>query len=420
MTGSRRVWRTTVAVALAILGTAMADGRVLAQDQASSLSASFRRAALRAKGALVSVRVPDGFRAGAPYVPTRPGRFGPAPIMPPFVDRTADADGRVASTGVVIDADKGYILAADHPTEGASQLIVTFPDGNERPTSQIRRDPRSDLALLVVDMQGLHPGQVNWGDPARLEPGDWLIALGQPGIGDPTMSVGVYSTRRRGDGEVLLETDAAISRIGAGGVLVNLNGDVVGIGKRAGRRADGFEGMGHAIPADRARRIAADLAQFGQVRRAYLGITVAPAEPAMPGRGGSPPRVRVASVGIGTPAAEAGVRPGDLILTVGSRPVDSMGGVQEAVELAPIGEELTLTIERQGQRIEIKVRTRAVPMPMGTSTSPRSNPYVETRRDGQRGGAIVPPGPGSPGGGIGPGPLPPLVPPDGPPGPPEP
>ena len=424
MIGSRRVWRTRVAVALALLGTAIADGRGIAQDQAASLSGSFRRAASRARGALVSVRIPDGIRSGLPYMPTRPGRFGPAPLMPPMLDRPADADSRLACTGVVIDADKGYILTAALPTDGASQLIVTFPDGNERVTSQVRRDLRSDLALLVVDMQGLRSGQANWGDPAKLEPGDWLIALGQPGVGDPTMSVGVFSTRRRGGGEVLLETDAAITRIGAGGVLVNLNGDVVGIGKLVGRRAGGFEGMGHAIPADRARRIAADLAQFGQVRRAYLGVTVAPAEPAGPGRGGSPPRVQVASVGIGTPAAEAGVRPGDLILAVGPRPVDSMASVLEAVELAPIGEEVSLTLERQGRRIEVKVKTRAVPMPMGSGTPPGSNPLVETRRDSRRGGAIGPrtpsPGPGAPGGAIVPGPLPPLTPPDGPPGPAEP
>ena len=125
-------------------------------------------------------------------------------------------------------------------------------------------------------MQGLHPTAVSWGNPDKLEPGDWLVALGQPGVGDPSMSVGVFSTRRRGGGEELLETDAAITRVGAGGVLINLNGEVVGICKLGGRRADGFEGMGHAIPADRARRVADDLGRFGQVRRAYLGITVEP------------------------------------------------------------------------------------------------------------------------------------------------
>src|SRR5947209_5074453 len=95
MIGSRRVWRTRVTVALAILGTAIADGRGIAQDQAASLSGSFRRAVSRARGALVSVRVPDGSRSGLPYMPTRPGRFGPAPFMPPMPDRPADAESRL-------------------------------------------------------------------------------------------------------------------------------------------------------------------------------------------------------------------------------------------------------------------------------------------------------------------------------------
>jgi serine protease Do len=406
----------TLLVVLAVAGTAIFDGSVRAQGQAESLSASFRRAAGRARGALVAVRVPDGFRPGMPYVPTRPGRFGPMPPLAPMMDRPADADGRASCTGVVIDADKGYILTADQPTQGASQLIVTFPDGQERPASQVRRDPRSDLALLAVDMQGLHPVAVTWGDPNKLVAGDWLIALGQPGVGDPTLSAGIFSTRRRGGGEELLEADVAITRIGAGGVLVNLDGEVVGIARLVGRRAQGFEGMGHAIPADRARRIAADLAQFGAVRRAYLGITLAPAEPAMPGRGGPPPGVLVASVGIGGPAAEAGVRPGDRILAIGGRPVHDTSSVQEAVEFAPIGAELPVTLERQGQRLEIKVKPRAAPTTMSTVRSPRSNPLVETHHDEQRGAPSLPGtppvGPRLPGVPVVPGAPPPLVPPD--------
>ncbi len=416
MIGGPRAWRMALAIVLAVLGTGIFDGRGQAQDQAASLSASFRRAAARARGALVAVRVPDGFRPGMPYVPARPGRFGPAPVLPPLMDRPTDLDGRGSCTGVVIDADKGYILTADQPTEGASQLIVTFPDGQERLTSQVRRDLRSDLALLVVDMQGLHPVAVKWGDPTRLEAGDWLIALGQPGVGDPTMSAGVFSTRRRGGGEELLEADVAITRIGAGGVLVNLDGEVVGIARLVGRRAHGLEGMGHAIPADRARRIAADLAQFGAVRRAYLGITVAPAEAADAGRGGPTPGVRVAAVGVGGPAAEAGVRPGDRLLAVVGRPVHDTASVQEAVELAPIGAELPVTLERQGQRIELKIRPRAAPTAMGALRSPRLNPLVETGRDEQRGNSLIPgmppAGPRVPGVPVVPGAPPPLGPPD--------
>src|SRR5262249_55506816 len=159
------------------------------------------------------------------------------------------------------------------------------------------------------------------------------------------------------------ETDAAITRIGSGGVLINLNGEVLGICKLGGRRVDGFEGMGHAIPADRARRVAEDLGRFGQVRRAYLGVTVEPLAPGIGARRGASAGVRVVTVGAGPPAAEAGVRQGDVILAVGQRPVDSVEGVQEAVESVTIGDEVTLDIERQGKRMEIKVKPRAVSAP---------------------------------------------------------
>ena len=115
------------------------------------------------------------------------------------------------------------------------------------------------------------------------------------------MSVGIFSTRRRGGGEELLETDAAITRVGAGGVLINLNGEVVGICKLGGRRADGFEGMGHAIPADRARRVAADLAA---VRPGPSGLPRASRSSRSTDRGRRAREsagVRVVTVGAGTP-----------------------------------------------------------------------------------------------------------------------
>jgi serine protease Do len=381
MIGNRRASRTVMAIALGSLGFGIADVPSMAQDQATSLSAGFRRAAARLRGAVVSVRVPDGMRPGAPYVPPRVGRIGPGMLVSPGGDRIFDAEGPVVWSGVVIDSERGHILTIDRPTHGVPQLLVTFPDGAERLTRQVRRDLESGLALLIIDPKGLRLTQANWGDPDKLEPGDWLVALGQPGVGAPTMSVGIFSARRRGGGEELIETDAAIPRVGAGGALVNQNGEVIGISTPADRRADSFDRMSHAIPADRARRLAADLAQFGQVRRAYLGIQVEPVDRATAGHRGFPPGVLVASVGANTPAAEAGLRAGDVILTVGRRPIDGTAALREAVELAPIGEEMLLSLERRGQQVEVKVRPRVPANPMVPGMPPRPDPLVETRRD---------------------------------------
>jgi serine protease Do len=395
MTGSHRARRAIAAIALGLLGTTIVNEPCRGQDQAASLSASFRRAAMRARGALVSIRAVDGVPSYRPYAPTRPGRFGPTPMFPPMPDRASDGDARSVFSGLVVDADKGYILTIDQAGQGASQFVVTFPDGQERSTGQVRRDPRSSLALLVVEMQGLRSAQVKWGDPAKLEAGDWLIALGQPGVGDPAMSVGIFSTRRRGASEELIETDAAITRVGAGGILLNLSGEVVGICKLGGRRSDGFEGMGHAIPADRARRVADDLARFGQVQRPYLGISLEPVKPAIGGRQGASKGVVVTSVGRNTPAGDGGVRVGDVVVAVGSRSVDSVLAVQEAVEVATIGDELTLTLERQGKRLEIKLKPRAMQGPQGVVRWPGPGLQVQPRRDPRQGGTTVPDSPPS-------------------------
>ncbi|MHB1556736.1 MAG: S1C family serine protease, partial [Isosphaeraceae bacterium] len=355
----RRKSRAAMGVILAAAaGIGGMSSGASAQD-AASLSASFHRASARVKGALVTVRVPEGLPSTQP-MPPRTGPDWPMPRLgpQPSIVRSPEYDGPLSWTGVVIDAQRGHILTTDRPTRGAIQLVVTFPDGVERFTTEVRRDDRSDLALLVVDTKGLRLQPAAWGDPAKLEPGDWLVAMGQPGPGAPSLSAGVFSARREARGEFLLETDAAIPRVGAGGVLVNLAGEVVGIGKLGGRRNDGFEGMSHAIPADRARRIAADLAQFGRVRRGHLGVYIDATGPlALPPEDGLP-GVRISAVQRDSPAAQAGLQRGDIIVAAGGRPVSGVAALQEAVERTPIGDELKLTVHRDDQTLEIPTRPR--------------------------------------------------------------
>src|SRR5262245_1938913 len=131
MIGNRRAWRIMACVIACPLMSGVADRPARAQDAAASLSAGFRRAASRARGSLVSVRVVDGLPSATPYLPARPGRFGPYPPVPPFADRPSDGESRTSFSGLVIDPDQGHILTVDPPTPGASQLLVTFPDGSE-------------------------------------------------------------------------------------------------------------------------------------------------------------------------------------------------------------------------------------------------------------------------------------------------
>jgi serine protease Do len=379
---SGRGWgRGLVAAAVGfwMVGTTPPAG--LAQDVAEVLSASFRKAAQRVQPAVVGVRAPEGRRL-VPPVP--PGYFPPGQVVPPVVRRTVELDRELGGSGLVIDAERGHILTTDQVLQGAAQAVVVLPDGRERLTSQIRRDPRSELVVLIVDPQGLKLNPVAWGHAAAPEPGDWVIALGQPAGSAPAMSAGIVSARRRVPGVAgaaeLIETDAAIPRVSSGGPLVNLKGEVIGINQRGVRRQDGLEGMGWAIPADRARRVAEQLVRFGQVRRGYLGVQVEPVDPGSAEDGNPPGAVVIAGVNPGSPAAAAGLSPGDVILRVGPQPIQGVAMLQDLVEQAPIEEELTLTVVRQGRRLEVKVRPRALPGPLGSIRSPAPG-RVETRRD---------------------------------------
>jgi serine protease Do len=306
-----------------------------------------------------------------------------------MVPRAAVIDREPGCSGVVIDAERGYILTTERALQGALQAAVTFSDGRERissqirrdpwtqirrdPWTQIRRDPWSDLALVIVDPEGLNLTAITWGDPGILEAGDWVIALGQPIDAAPTMSAGIVSAPRRdraGSRTPLIETDAAMQEVSIGGPLVNLNGEVVGINRMGMGRREGRGNMGGAIPADRARRIAADLSQFGRVRWAYVGVQVEPVDRTATGRLDQPGAVVIAGIQPAGPASEAGLLPGDVILQVGQHPVEGVASLQEAIELAPIGEELAVTVDRQGRRLDLKVRPRELPSPMGAIGPP--------------------------------------------------
>ena len=148
---------------------------------------------------------------------------------------------------------------------------------------------------------------------------------------------------------------------------------MVGISTAFPGRAGGEPGgMNHVLPASRVRRIAGELADFGQVRRGYLGVQIEPVEVLSGRLGGSTGAVVISSVGSGTPAADAGLQPGDRIVSANGRRLAGLGQLQAAVEDTPIGEELTLLVDRNGQRIEVKVRPQAQPVAADSGGMPRA------------------------------------------------
>ncbi|HMB08772.1 MAG TPA: trypsin-like peptidase domain-containing protein [Isosphaeraceae bacterium] len=363
--------RTVAVLALLGLGAIPASG----QGEAESLSASFRKAAKRVLPAVVTVR-PVGAPRPLDTPPGRgPGLFGPGPLGPGMPPSGS------GGSGVVIDAEKGYVLTNDHVIPGAARIEVTLHDGRSRIASQIRRDPKSDLALLVIDPEGLI--QADWGDSDALDTGDWVLAVGQPFGLSNTVTAGIVSGKGRGIGmamyEDLIQTDAAINPGNSGGPLVNLNGEVVGIDTAIKTLGGGYEGVGFAVPAGRARRVAAELAEHGRVRRAYLGIQIGAVDPRAAERLKQPGAVVVNEVTPEAPAAKAALRRGDVIVTLNGKPVHGPGALQAAIEIAPVGEPLTLGIDRDGARREVEVRPQEQPERFGLPDDFGSGPIRRSR-----------------------------------------
>jgi serine protease Do len=330
--------RLVTVLAVAALFTSEVRG----QDEPQDLSSRFRAAARRVLPAVVTVRVQPAERPGGEPLPS-PGR---------------DPGG----SGFVIDARKGLVLTNDHVVRGDGRVIVSLPDGQERAAREVRRDPRSDLALLFIEGNGLT--EITWGDSDALDLGDWVLAIGQPFGLAGTLTVGIVSGKGRGIGlgvyEDLIQTDAAINPGNSGGPLINLRGEVVGVNTAIKTLGGGYEGVGFAVPSGRARRVATDLAETGHVRRASIGVLVGRSEPARDGAAGPRSAVPITAIAPIGPAAEAGLKVGDLILAVGGRSVRGVGMLQEAIESAPIGQPLELTISRDGQTFDVAVHPSAL------------------------------------------------------------
>ena len=333
------------------LGTMMSQRATAAdegQSEAESLSASFRSAARKAAPAVVSVRV-----VGAPD--------------PLELRRLTGERFEPSGSGVVIDAERGAVVTNNDVVPPGGKIFVTLRDGREREAREVRRDPKSDLAVLLIDPKGLT--QADWGDSDALETGDWVLAVGQP-FGLPgTVTAGIISgtgrALRKESYEDLIQTDAAINPGNSGGPLINLKGQIVGINTAIKTLNGGYEGVGLVVPGNRAKRASNDLLRFGWVRRAQIGINAQRIDPPTGERLDSPGAVAVTAVAPDGPAQRAGLRPGDVVTKIGGKALDGIGMLQGLIESASIGEPLTLTVIRGAEPArDLAVLPAAVPEPL--------------------------------------------------------
>jgi len=377
------------------------DPEVLAapMQHAKQLSRAFRTAAKETLPAVVTVqqvfdretaqasprqRLPEGFDEemfkGTPFEDFFKNREDLFEQLPSPRRRSG------TGTGFIIDP-AGIILTNNHVVSGGGKVKVRLHDGREFEAAKVRTDPRTDLAVIWIEGAGELPA-AKLGDSDKLEIGDWVIAVGNPFGLSETVTAGIISAKSRGIGvaqrEDFLQTDAAINPGNSGGPLVSLDGKVVGINTAISSRTGGYQGVGFAIPINLAKWVANQLIESGSVKRAYLGIAIQPVTPELAERLGvdAGNGALVSQVMADSPAAEAGLEAGDVIVQFDGKQIESPRDLVAAAEVATIGEKHPVTVVRDGTRKKFNVVMKQQPKDFGlrrptTSTPPEGATFED-------------------------------------------
>jgi serine protease Do len=376
----RRVLFTTTAlagaVALAVAGGhwAVAQANVAAASLAQGSSApragahEFADVVARVKGAVVNVTVAEKAAKGHGHPRMAIPEDGPAADLfrrffgekgMPDLGDMAPREVQGQGSGFIVDP-AGYIVTNHHVVEGAKEITVSLADGSKHKAEVKGSDEKTDIAVLKIDAGKPLP-HVEFGNSDDTRIGDWVLAVGNPfGLGG-TVTAGIVSARGRdiqsGPYDDYLQVDAPINRGNSGGPLFDTTGRVVGINTAIFSPSGGSVGIGFAIPASIAASVVDQLRSDGRIERGWLGVLLQPvsAEVAeslgLAGEGGT----LVANVEPDSPAAKAGLEPGDVVLAVNGRPLESVKALARAVADTRPGTKLTLQVSREQKSRDVPV-----------------------------------------------------------------
>jgi serine protease Do len=381
---ARKPWRRMTLVAALLAGTTLGGGVIalvqpgpmahaapptaLNTNQQAAMPErlpSFTHLVAEVKPAVVSVtnylkQEPQDQQA--PNAPQLPFPFNQFPFnhMVPH-QQAVEARG----SGFIVNQD-GLIVTNNHVVKNADHITVTLDDGKTVPAKVVGTDPRTDIALLKIDVG--HPlPYLQMGDSDKAEPGEWVIAIGNPFGLSETVTAGIVSAlgRNIGDGpyDKFIQVDAPINEGNSGGPLLTQDGKVIGMNTAILSPTGGSVGIGFAIPSNMIRKITSDLQKYGHVTRGYLGVEAQEVSDAMsvalnlPQKGGA----LIASVMANTPADHAGLKPGDVITAVNGNPIKNPGDL--ATQIADVRPDATakLTVIRDGKQTSMDVKVAEMP-----------------------------------------------------------
>jgi len=299
------------------------------------------------------------------------------PFLPPL-DELPRQRQMSAGSGVIVDADDGYVLTNNHVVESADEIRVTLRDRRSFEAELIGRDPATDIAVLRIEPDDLT--EIELGDSEDLKVGDFVVAIGNPfGLGQTVTGGMVSALGRSGINpqgyEDFIQTDASINPGNSGGALVTLDGRLIGINTAIISPGGGNVGVGFAVPVNMARTVMDQLIRYGEIQRGRLGVTIQDLTPDLAdaldldATGGAV----VASVEPGTPAEQAGLAAGDVIVAVDGVSVEGSADLRQKIGLRRPGEEVAIGFLRDGARRVVDLRLAEADV-----TSPRT----ERRSDG--------------------------------------
>jgi len=269
-------------------------------------------------------------------------------------------------SGVIIDGEKGYIVTNNHVIEDADELKITMGDKKEYDGKVVGADPQTDIAIIKIEGKDLP--QAKLGDSDTIKVGQWAIAIGNPFGLSQTVSIGVISATGRANVGVaqyedMIQTDAAINPGNSGGPLVNIRGEVIGINTAIFTRSGGYQGIGFAIPVNMVKVIMRDLIEKGKVTRGWLGVVIQDVDPALAKSFNvtSTEGVLITDVQENSPAKEAGLERGDIVVEYDGKPIRDVNHLRNVVAQTETGKKVKVKVVRDGKEKELTVKISEQP-----------------------------------------------------------